>query len=81
MGAKRKVEAQQEQATTVAPVLLTEKQAAELLHTPQRTLQGWRLRGTGPRYLKLQGSKRGSVRYRREDLEAYLESCVVEPKR
>jgi predicted DNA-binding transcriptional regulator AlpA len=36
------------------------------------TLRSWRLTGRGPRFLKLGAS----VRYRRADLEAFLESCA-----
>ena len=40
-----------------------------------RTLEGHRSRGLGPRYLRIAGR----VAYRFEDLDAHIDSCVVEP--
>lgn len=51
--------------------LLTTKQAAEYLGLGVSTLERHRCFGTGPRFLKLSNGK--TVRYRREDLEAW---CV-----
>ena len=51
------------------PILLTERQAAEFLTVRVKTLQAWRVRGRGPKFIKLGGS----VRYRREDLEQFLD--------
>jgi predicted DNA-binding transcriptional regulator AlpA len=51
------------------PILLTERQAAEFLTIRVKTLQAWRVRGRGPKFIKLGGS----VRYRREDLEQFLD--------
>ena len=50
--------------------LLTELDVAGLLNVSVRTLQGWRLRGGGPRFIKLSP---GMVRYRRCDLNEFLE--------
>ena len=54
-----------------ATSLLNESQAAKVLGVSVRTIQGWRVKGGGPVFLKL-GNGRGSVRYRLEDIEAYL---------
>ena len=48
--------------------LSNERQAAEHLNLSVRTLQQWRYRGCGPRYVKLGGA----IRYRPEDLDAWL---------
>ena len=48
--------------------LLTERQVARILGVSVRTVQGWRLRGGGPRYYKLGRS----VRYSRSDVEEFL---------
>ena len=57
------------------PRLITETEAAESLGVSRRFLQKHRAAGTGPRYLKLSGHDRGgAVRYRAEDIEAWLES-------
>ena len=53
------------------PLLLTEKTAAKLLGFSRRTLQGWRSDG-GPGLPFVRISK-GCVRYRRSDIEAWLE--------
>jgi excisionase family DNA binding protein len=50
---------------------LTTKQAAEVLGFSKRTLEGLRLRGGGPRYLKV-GAR--AVRYRLADLIAFAEA-------
>jgi predicted DNA-binding transcriptional regulator AlpA len=50
--------------------LLSETQTAEFLGLSTRTLQGWRLRGCGPAYIKVGGR---AVRYRRSDLELWIE--------
>ena len=49
-------------------VLLTEAQAAHLLCLKPRTLQMWRLRGTGPACIRIGAA----VRYRKLTLSAWL---------
>ncbi|MCF4130262.1 helix-turn-helix transcriptional regulator [Methylobacterium sp. SyP6R] len=56
-----------------ADPLLTEAQAAHLMALKQTTLQQWRIRGTGPAYIKL-GS---AVRYRSSTLQAWLNDRTV----
>lgn len=56
--------------TTPARRLETERDAAAYLNVSHRTLQAWRLRGGGPRYLKLGAA----VRYDRADLDAWLDA-------
>ena len=56
--------------------LITEKTAAEMLGMSVGTLQNWRCNSEGPTYLKLGGA----VRYRPEDLEAYVEENLVCPQ-
>lgn len=48
--------------------LLDEKQAAALLNVSVKTLQAWRYRGNGPRFVKFGRS----VRYALADLEAFV---------
>lgn len=48
---------------------LCTKQAARLLGCSHRTLEDWRLRGDGPRFLKLGRA----VRYRMADLAAFMD--------
>lgn len=49
-----------------------EREAYRKYKIPVRTLQGLRLRGGGPEYIK-----RGrSVRYRRKAFEQWLDSCT-----
>jgi hypothetical protein len=50
-----------------------EKAAADYLALSWRTLQSWRVKGQGPRFLKIGRS----VRYREDDLRAFLDGCVV----
>ena len=46
---------------------MNQKQLAERWGLSERTLEGWRWRGFGPRWLKLGGR----VAYRTEDIEAF----------
>ena len=53
---------------------LTTEQAAKRLTLKKSTLEAWRVRGGGPRFLKLGRA----VRYRDEDLAAFEEAGVRE---
>jgi len=52
--------------------LVTTSEAAGYLGLKRNTLEIWRVKGNGPRFLKLNGA----VRYRLEDLERFLEDSV-----
>ena len=52
--------------------LLNERVVAELLNVKIKTLQSWRVRGCGLKFVKLGHL----VRYRGEDLRDYLDSQV-----
>ena len=54
--------------------LLTESQAVLLLNLSARTLQTWRLRGGGPKFVKAGRA----VRYRKRDLLDWIEQATVE---
>ena len=56
-------------------ILLTEKEAAELLRLEVKTLQNRRYYRKPPAYIK----RDRSILYRLSDLRAYLESCEVAP--
>lgn len=47
------------------PVLLTPKEAAAFLRVSEKTLEGWRSKGTGPKFRRL-GHR--TVRYLQADL-------------
>ena len=53
--------------------LLTEADAAELLKFTRRFLQARRVRGDGPPFIRISSR---AIRYRREDLLAWLEQRV-----
>lgn len=61
--------------------LLTTVEAAKALALSPRTLETYRLRGTGPRYVRIGSSPRGAVRYRESDLVEWTESQLVESAR
>ena len=52
--------------------LLTEREAAALLHVTVKAVQGWRYRGNGPRFVKVGRC----VRYRLEDLQAFVQAAL-----
>jgi predicted DNA-binding transcriptional regulator AlpA len=49
--------------------LINEHQAADYLCYSVRALQNWRVRGGGPKFVKVSGR---SVRYTRRDLQAWI---------
>ena len=53
--------------------LLTQREAASALRLSERTIERMRCAGTGPRFVRLQRS----VRYRQQDLDAYIAARVV----
>lgn len=62
------VSSQSGNAHPAIPVLLTEAQVAERLAISPRTLQMWRFKGGGPRFVKVGVA----VRYRPEDIADWL---------
>lgn len=54
--------------------LIDEKQAAAMLGYTVRALQNWRVRGGGPKFVKVSAR---SVRYRRRDLIAWIDALTV----
>jgi hypothetical protein len=57
---------------STAQNILTETEASLLLSVSVRTLQAWRLRGGGPKYLKFGRS----VCYQRDDLQAFIDAAA-----
>ncbi len=55
--------------------LISERDAADFLGYTMRALQNWRVRGGGPLYVKVSNR---SIRYRRRDLQAWIESKLAE---
>lgn len=54
--------------------LIGENEAALFIGYTVRALQNWRVRGGGPRFVKVSAR---SIRYRRRDLIAWSESLLV----
>lgn len=61
---------QADELTNRADLLLNEKQAARYLGFSPRALQNWRLRGGGPRFVKVSSR---AVQYRLSDLLEWVE--------
>lgn len=55
---------------------LTPAQVSEILGVSERTLATWRCKKTGPAYVRL-----GKILYRAVDIEAFLESRIVQPEK
>ncbi len=51
--------------------------AAKYLGLSKPTLERVRLTGNGPQYAKLTSGKRGPVRYRRIDLDAWIATKLI----
>jgi len=54
--------------------LINEKEAAVYIGHSVRALQNWRVRGGGPKFVKISAR---SIRYRRCDLNEWVESKLV----
>jgi len=54
-------------------LLLTQREAALALRLSERTLERWRVSGTGPKFVRLNHR----IRYRQEDLDAHVAARVV----
>jgi len=54
--------------SSVTPIFLTQRDVAELLRLPPRTLEDWRQTGSGPPFVKLGRH----VRYDRDELLAWV---------
>ncbi len=50
--------------------LLKEKEASAVLNVSQKTLQAWRYRGGGPKFVKVGRA----VRYSQDELNAYIQA-------
>ncbi|RKQ64135.1 helix-turn-helix transcriptional regulator [Oceanibaculum indicum] len=55
--------------------LIGEQEAASFIGYTVRALQNWRVRGGGPKFVKVSAR---SIRYRRRDLIAWAESHLVQ---
>ena len=51
------------------------REAAQYLQVAPSSLKYWRAKGKGPRYIRLESR---SVRYRRADLDAWVERCALD---
>jgi len=54
-------------------MLLTQREAAAVLRLSERTIERMRVQGNGPRFVRLNHS----IRYRQQDLDAYVAARVV----
>jgi hypothetical protein len=54
---------------------MEEKAAAKIIGVKKDTLTKWRVRGRGPVYYRYSGM----IRYHMRDIEAWLQSCRVDP--
>jgi predicted site-specific integrase-resolvase len=61
--------------------LITPEQAAERLSVSISRLTLWRTEGKGPAYVRISESPTGRIRYRPEDIDAYIEQRRTNPDR
>ena len=59
---------------TVTPEYLTPPQAAQFTGFSLRVLEAMRAKRTGPEYVKVGKAKNGPIRYRLEDVRAWMQS-------
>lgn len=58
--------------TRTAPKLLTSTETAEMLGIMPNTLEIWRTKGKGPRFLKMGPQKQAPVRYAEADVMVWI---------
>lgn len=59
--------------STITPGLMTVDEAAAWMNVGKRSLARWSAMGRAPKPLKITPGRRGCVRYRRADLEGWIE--------
>lgn len=59
--------------------MLTSAQVADICGVSLNTLQKWRSRNMGPRYIKFGGSNAATIRYKRSDVELFLSARTIKP--
>lgn len=59
--------------------LLTSREVAAMLGIAEITVREWRYKGKGPKFIKLEGTIRGHVRYDPDDVQAYIDKYSVQP--
>jgi predicted DNA-binding transcriptional regulator AlpA len=57
----------------IAMTLLTGREAAHVLRLSERTIERLRVNGRGPKFVRINHS----IRYRQQDLDAYIAARVV----
>lgn len=62
--------------TRVDGALLEPKTLAKMLGLTVRALEAWRLRGEGPSFIRISSR---CIRYRRQDVEAWLAARFISP--
>jgi hypothetical protein len=60
--------------------LLTPQQVSDLLQITVGTLENWRMKNYGPKFLKLGGQLKSPVRYRLQDVEDWMFEDAKTPK-
>ncbi len=58
--------------SAISAELLTTSEAAQMLNVGQRTLARWSSAGWAPKPVKIVPGRRGTVRYRRSELLAWI---------
>ena len=53
--------------------LLTPKEVAARLRVSTDTLEGWRAKGIGPKWIKLGTAKTAPIRYRAKDVDNFMQ--------
>ena len=61
----------------MSEVLMTSAQVAEYLQMSLRTVEDWRLKSKGPKFIRLSQHR---IRYRRSDVDAWLDNLQASSK-
>jgi len=62
--------------TRADDTLLSQKRVATMLSVTPRALEAWRVRGDGPSFIRISSR---CIRYRRQDVEAWLATRFISP--
>ena len=61
-------------------IFFKEKELAQILDISPATLKMWRIKGCGPRWIKMSDGRTGSVRYDKKDVLKWIEKGKLHQK-
>jgi hypothetical protein len=67
----------EESLPAIGEMYFDTRSCARYLGVSTALLELWRMKGEGPRFFKLSAGRRGAVRYRRSDVDRWVEARLA----